>query len=197
MADNNSGSSTICELLKFKLQLLCNDLWYTRSYKAFWNTQFSVPVCHFPSQFLTFSSMLRATPISSCSNTTQPTVPSQEHARRKSPRLLHEISRTLSSKKSFMTTKGRFNDVNQTLMERSREPMAQQQYWVDFLGLSWEGFFRMLELKRWKTKANFPLNAKDGRVSPHTWRLCDAPQSLYPVSNLLAQLFVRLGLLRS
>lgn len=43
------------------------------------------------------------------------------------PSLLHDKSRTLSVKSSWMTTRGRCKAVHQTLKERSLDPMAAQQ----------------------------------------------------------------------
>lgn len=90
-------------------------------------------------------------PISDAVNIIQATVPSQEQANRYKPSLCQDKSSTLSSKSSLITTSGRFNDVNQTLTERSREPIALQQYCCVF-GLPGFSFFNMLELKRWKVE---------------------------------------------
>ena len=58
-------------------------------------------------------------------------VPSQLVAIRIWPFESQVKSRIESSNKSWITTSGRFNEVNQTDIERSRDPMAQQGVAVD------------------------------------------------------------------
>lgn len=93
----------------------------------------------------TFSSIDNGVPISSCVKVTHATVPSQEQASKYRPLLLHDMSSTLSSNRSLITTKGLFREVNHTLIDRSLEPIAQQQYCVDF-GLLDVCFFKIFEL---------------------------------------------------
>lgn len=97
----------------------------------------------------TFSDADKGTPISPGLNITQTTVPSQEHANRCKPLLLHDMSKTLSSKTSFITTKGLFSEVNHTLIDLSLEPMAQLQYCCAF-GVDGLNFFNIFELNRLK-----------------------------------------------
>lgn len=87
--------------------------------------------CIIAQKSYTFSDVDRGVPISCTEKIMQATVPSHEHANKQRPFELHDRSNTLSSNSSFITTRGRFNDVNHTLMDLSREPIAQQQYcWV-------------------------------------------------------------------
>lgn len=67
-------------------------------------------------------------PISSGVNSMHATVPSQEHAIKCNPELDQLKSRTLLVNKSCITTSGRLSEVNHTLSDRSRAPIAQQQY---------------------------------------------------------------------
>jgi hypothetical protein len=98
---------------------------------------------------LTFSLIDNGIPISSCSKITHATLPSHEQANKYKPLLLQEMSNTLSSKRSLITTKGLFSDVSHTLIDLSLEPMAQQQYcWL--LGLPGAIFFKIFELNLYK-----------------------------------------------
>lgn len=98
----------------------------------------------------TFSEADKGVPISDAVKIIQATVPSQEQAIKYKPSVCHDKSSTLSSKSSLITTKGRFKDVNQTLTDLSREPIAQQQYCCVF-GLPGFNFFKIFELNLCKT----------------------------------------------
>lgn len=136
--------------------------------------------------YLTFSSIDNGVPISSWVKTMQETVPSQEQASKKSPLLLHDISSTLSSKRSFITTNGLLREVNHTLIDRSLDPIAQQQYTVGF-ELFNGCFCKILELNLWKLKYFIVKLKARKHLLPHKLLLSDVQRSPYLASNLLVR----------
>lgn len=84
-------------------------------------------------------------------NSINTAVPSQEHAVRRRPHGDQLASNTECVNNSCITTRGLFNDVNHTDKERSRDPIATQQYCC---GLEEPGcfFWRILPLNLYKEK---------------------------------------------
>jgi len=94
---------------------------------------------------ITCSAGSRGWPNSCWVNSINTAVPSHEHAARRRPHGDQLASSTECVNNSCITTKGLFNDVNHTDNERSRDPIATQQYCC---GLEEPGCFfcRMLPL---------------------------------------------------
>lgn len=81
---------------------------------------------------ITCSAGSRGWPNSCCVNSINTTVPSHEHAARRRPQGDQLVSNTECVNNSRITTKGLFSDVNHTDNERSRDPIATQQYCCGF-----------------------------------------------------------------